>query len=489
MRPIVTAAAIADVDIRAQEEAKIPALLLMESAGLQAWQCLKGRLTDTDASLLFLAGAGNNGGDALVVSRYAYNDGYTNQTICLLDGRISPSSAVQRRIIEGYGIVMIEGKDVDQAVAHADWVIDGIAGTGLKGPLRPEASELVSLVNRSGVPVFSIDIPSGLGDLVAIDAPSVTATLTVTMGALKSAMFHPKTHGRCGEIVVVNPSFPPPMIEGLPTVAQIDDEALSLPPLKADDYKNSRGHVAIFGGSRAYSGALRLAGRSAFASRAGLVTLCCDEEIMEIAASEAPSVMVRSSHAVDPSPFDVLLVGPGWGSGRRALLRELFLSKKPMVLDADGITALAELIAAEGVPAHGPLIITPHLGELRRLASALGIADDHTPSGFFAMIEEMAGSLDALLVVKSSLVHIASPTEGILVYEGSNPSLGVAGSGDVLGAIIAALWATSRDGLSAARGGVQVHQEAGRRAHEAEGYYDSERLIEYVARVVMEAER
>ena len=159
------------------------------------------------------------------------------------------------------------------------WIIDGIAGTGLKGPLRPEASGLVSLVNQSGARVFSIDIPSGLDDSVAIDAPSITATLTVTMGALKSAMFHPKTHGRCGKIVVVNPSFPPSMIEGLPTVAQVDDQALSLASLKADDYKNSRGHVAIFGGSSAYSGALRLAGRAAFASRAGLVTLCCDEEI------------------------------------------------------------------------------------------------------------------------------------------------------------------------------------------------------------------
>ncbi len=489
MRAIVTAAKIADVDIRAQEEAKIPALLLMESAGLQAWQQLKDHLTDRDCSLLFLAGAGNNGGDALVVSRYAYNDGYTNQTICLLDGKISPSSAVQRRIAEGYGIKMIDSADLGEAVALADWIIDGIAGTGLKGALRPEASELVSLVNSSSARVFSIDIPSGLGDSVAIDAPSVIATLTVTMGALKSAMFHPKTHSCCGEIVVVNPSFPPSMIDRLPTVAQVDDQALSLAPLKADDYKNSRGHVAIYGGSSAYSGAVRLAGRAAFASRAGLVTLCCDEEILAIVASEAPSVIVRPSQAVDPSLFDVLLVGPGWGSGRTALLRELFLSKKPMVLDADGITALCELIAGGEICEHGPLVITPHLGELRRLASALALVDDNTPSGFFSMIEEMGRRLDAVLVVKSSIVHIVSPEEGILVYEGSNPSLGVAGSGDVLGAIIAALWASGSDALSAARGGVQVHQEAGRSAHEALGYYDSERLIEYAGRVVREAER
>ncbi len=489
MRPIVTAARIADVDIRAQEEAKIPALLLMESAGLQAWQVFKSRLKSKDQSLLFLVGAGNNGGDALVVSRYAYNDGYTDQTLCLLAGTISPSSLVQRRIIEGYSIKRIDSAALREALAHADWVIDGIAGTGVRGALRGEAALLVELVNERGTNVFSIDIPSGLSDRVPVASPSLSATLTVTMGALKSAMFHPKTHGRCGEIVVVNPSFPPSLIDRLPTVAHVDDRAPSLAALKSDDYKNSRGHVAIYGGSRPYSGALRLAGRAAFASRAGLVTAVCDEEIMAVVATEAPSVMVRPSSAVDPAPYDVLLVGPGWGSGRAALLGELMQSNKPMVLDADGIGALAEIITSGTLGEHGRLIITPHLGELRRLASALGIEDDNTPLGFFAMIEQVARQIDATVVVKSSIVHIVSPGEGILVYEGSNPSLGVAGSGDVLGAIIAALWAAGGDGLAAAGCGVQIHQEAGRRAHAAVGYYDSERLVEFVGQVVKEAER
>jgi NAD(P)H-hydrate epimerase len=489
MRPIVTAAAIAEVDARAQEDANIPALILMESAGLQAWQHLQPRLTGPEGLLLFLVGAGNNGGDALVVSRYAYNEGYTNQKIYLLDGNVSPSSLVQRRIIEGYGIEVIDETGLHEALRVAHWIIDGIAGTGLKGALRGTARALVEQVGQRSAHVFSIDIPSGLGDQVPVDAPSIHAALTVTMGARKSAMFHPKTRSRCGAIVVVNPSFPPSMIDRLPTVAQVDDRRMSLAPLKADDYKNSRGHVAIFGASPPYSGALRLSGRAAFASRAGLVTLACDEDLLSVVASEAPSVMVRPSGSVDPAAYDVLLAGPGWGSGRSALLKTLMASKKPMVIDADGITTLAELVTSGGLGEHGPLIITPHLGELKRLASSLDVEDDTTPLGFFSAITEVASRLDALLVVKSSLVHIVLPDRTVLVVEGCNPSLGVAGSGDVLSGIIAALWATTGDDVVAARCGVQIHQEAGRRAHAAVGYYDSEHLAEYVGRVVQEAER
>ena len=210
---------------------------------------------------------------------------------------------------------------------------------------------------------------------------------------------------------------------------------------------------------------------------------------MAIVASEAPSVMVRSASGVDPAAYDVLVAGPGWGGGRAALLKRLLGTHVPLVLDADGITALAEIIASDGIPEHGTLTITPHLGELARLASALGINDDKSPRSFFSMIEGIAERLDAILVVKSSLVHIVEPGRPTIVVDGSNPSLGVAGSGDLLSGIIAALWVSGNDQATAALGGVQVHQEAGRRAHEAVGYYDSEHLVDYIGTVVKEAER
>lgn len=488
MKPIVRCSDIAQIDRRSQDEAHIDALILMESAGLQAWLMLRALIKGRDASLLFLVGAGNNGGDALVVSRYAYNEGYTNQTILLLEGTPSPSNQVQRAIIEAYGIATIEERELDGALAQAQWVIDGIAGTGLQGPLRSAAARIVELANASNAQIFSIDIPSGLADQNRFDAIAIEADYTVTMGALKSALVHPRSRARCGKWAVVNPSFPPAMLASLTPVAILVDEDATLAPLRRDAYKNTRGHVVIFGGSLAYSGALRLAGRGSFAARAGLVTLATDEELLPIAASEAPSMMVRPCLDVDPASYDVVLAGPGWGEGRESLLKRVLAAQVPIVIDADGITALAHLALAGEVPPTGAMIITPHLGELATLARALDIDDDHTPLGFFALIEALANTLDAVVVVKSSLVYVVAPGQTVLVFDGSNPSLGVAGSGDVLSGIIAGLWAGGINAFDAARIGVQIHQEAGRRAANTYGYYDSERLIDCVGLVVKEAE-
>jgi NAD(P)H-hydrate epimerase len=192
----------------------------------------------------------------------------------------------------------------------------------------------------------------------------------------------------------------------------------------------------------------------------------------------------------DLALYDALLVGPGWGSGRSSLLEKVFSLGKSIVLDADGITAYGELLKKQKNIPHGPLILTPHLGELKRLTSVLyEEAPDDTPISFFTMVQDVADRLDATLVVKSSLVHIAFPGENrIAVVEGLNPSLGVAGSGDVLSGSIAALLGGGATVKEAALLGVLLHQEAGSLAHAKRGYYDSETLVEYLGQVVMGAE-
>ncbi|HKL59077.1 MAG TPA: NAD(P)H-hydrate dehydratase, partial [Sphaerochaeta sp.] len=159
-------------------------------------------------------------------------------------------------------------------------------------------------------------------------------------------------------------------------------------------------------------------------------------------------------------------------------------------------TSFAELLKTHKSIAHGPMILTPHLGELKRLTDALGEKDvdenlaSDTPLSFFNMIQTVSDRLDAILVVKSSLVHIAFPCESrIAIIEGLNPSLGVAGSGDVLSGVIAALLAGGSSVKEAALLGVLLHQAAGSLAHARSGYYDSETLVTYLGQVVMGAEQ
>ncbi len=481
MIPVLPSAAIAQVDTRAQQEAHIPELLLMESAGIQAFQLLEPYLAIGDR-IVVIAGGGNNGGDALVLSRYAYNAGFTDQRILLLSTTLSEATQVQKQILSTYPIEFITLEAAAEAIDVADWIVDGITGTGLSGALRPSLHPLVTLINESEAKVLSIDIPSGIGDTIETGHPAIIADLLVTMGGEKIACYHPKSRAFCGEITVVNPTFPPNFLEEVPPVAYRIDRLPKLTPLGEEAYKNTRGHLGIWGGSAAYSGALRLAGRAAFASRVGLVTVHCDSAIHSIVATESPAVMVRENHQIPQRPYDALLIGPGWGAGREELLAELLALKRPTVLDADGIRAYSKI----GAPAHKALILTPHLGELKAL---LGEEVALAPLAFIEQIKRLARLLEATLVVKSSLVYIVSPAGVVGVVEGRNPSLGVAGSGDLLGGIIASLLAQGNDLLISATEGVLLHQWAAVAAHDRYGYYDAEQLAEQIGIVVKEAER
>ncbi len=498
MKHIALSSEIAKIDAASQLDFKLPALTLMESAAMGVWLEVQTRIPSLEASLVFLCGSGNNGGDTLAVARLAYNSGH-RALLCIMTGKqLSPSCELQLEIIKRYGIDLITvdktlSSAVREAISQADLLFDGLTGTGLKGPLRGNALALVELASQSPAYRIAIDTPSGISENVPVSSPHFQADLCITFGRRKVAMFHPYTRSACGEIVVKNPSFPPQLLEESPVMANLYTLSdISLGKLSSSSFKNSRGHLGIVGGSKKYTGAARLSARSAFASRAGLVTLFCDEEVYPIAATEMPSVMVRIlDHVVDLSRYDALLVGPGWGRDRSALLESILALGKRIVLDADGITAYASLLQEKQPIISGPLVMTPHLGELKTLATALyGELPEDTPLAFFSMVQEMADRLNATLVIKSSLVHIATPGKTHLaVVEGLNPSLGVAGSGDVLSGVIAALLAGGMELQEASLLGVLFHQEAGSVAREKRGYYDCETLIEHLGKVVMGSER
>lgn len=501
MDQLVSSLTMAAIDSDAQLQYKIPGLSLMETAGFKIWASLVTKL-QKEQRLVFLCGGGNNGGDALVIARLAFDQGYTNQVCILVGNHISPSCAVQREIAQAYGLpTIVLGSEVSPQAAkeikEAGVVFDGLAGTGLKGSLQGISRTLVTLANQSSALRVAIDIPSGLGDTISVGEIHFIADRTCTLGLSKAAFYHPSSRTDCGQIEILNPSFPVRLLKNAQAMARlVDPKEVRLPGLSSSAFKNSRGHIAIIGGSKSYTGAVRLSARAAFFSRAGLVTLFCDPEVFQLAATESPSVMVKALSGNDDfSSFSVLLAGPGWGKGREALLEKLFATNKPMVLDADGIKAYAAILKENKRPAHGPLLLTPHLGELRELACSVfgdqanSLGKNDTTEAFFSMLGKLSKELDAILVVKSSLVHIAGGAGQLVVMEGLNPSLGVAGSGDVLSGITAALLGNGIGLAQAAIIGSAVHQNAGRLAHEKLGYYDSETLLGFIGKAIGEMEQ
>ncbi|HPB42316.1 MAG TPA: NAD(P)H-hydrate dehydratase, partial [Sphaerochaeta sp.] len=194
--------------------------------------------------------------------------------------------------------------------------------------------------------------------------------------------------------------------------------------------------------------------------------------------------------------FDAILAGPGWGEGREEILKVLLSMSTPLVIDADGIRSLARLIASKEYSVesrNAPMILTPHLGEMRVIGeAALGrrcFESSESPESFFSRLKAIAQTLDATIVLKSSLIHIVDPDGTITILEGLNPSLGVAGSGDLLGGMITAFLGQGFSAHDSSLIAGKILFKSALMANERIGYYDSETLLPYIGLAIKEAER
>ncbi|MFA5571445.1 MAG: NAD(P)H-hydrate dehydratase [Sphaerochaetaceae bacterium] len=492
------------IDQKSQQEYRIPAVLLMEHAGIKGWNLFYQEHEELDYSdILVIAGGGNNGGDALVMAKEIFLQQKHNITVLFVGTKKSQLCQIQYDICRTLEIPLYDALNqegalkpiVQQLIEKSTLIIDGIAGTGLKGPLREDVASLVRLINESSAFTLSIDAPSGYSDTLTPRHPHVHSDVTVTMGLKKVGAFHPAYRPSWGKIVQVNPSFPPALLKKAEARAHLVHlEDLYIPPISETTHKYERGHVALFAGSKRYSGAARLASEGAFSSRCGLVSLYCDSDV----ASQSASTIVYplQGGVVIPSEslahsYDAIVVGPGWGEGRMAQLIEIVRSKLPVVIDADGLVAYTQALSEKRLSKKegGPIVLTPHPGELRKMLDALhlgSVAQEISSSGsiesFIEAMEKAASLLGVILLFKSSVIWIF---DGItqkkpLVIEGLNNALGVAGSGDVLSGILGSLLAQQFETLSAVTMGVLLHQKAGQLARKELGWFDSEMLTRYV---------
>lgn len=488
MKNLYFAQDITKMDNIAQTTYHQPGIILMEQAGLKAWLYIKEKLKKSD-NIVVVCGGGNNGGDALVIARCAYNDGFENVNIVYCSSRYSESFSIQDKIIKSYNLPIFEwSKDIEKIetlINTANVIVDGIVGIGLKHTLKDNLIPLVNLINNSLATKYSIDVPSGISDVKC--GISVNSDFTFCMGPLKAMYFHPSNIEKVNEVIEINPSFPPQVFQEINPVARLDDKReLSLLPLNKSAYKKTRGNLALFGGSRKYPSAIRLSSRAAFSSRCGLVTAYCDSDIYSIVATESPSVIVNEVNSkMDLTPYTALLVGPGWGSNREDLLLDVLSFNKPTLIDADGIRSYASLYK-EGkirVENNDKLLFTPHLGELRVLLDAvLGDYSLENTKDFLKALTLLSNKLNATIVCKSSVVHIVSVDHLPLVVYNLNPSLAVGGSGDVLAGCIASLLSYGLTLYESAKEGVILHINAGEKANEEIGFYTSEELITFIGK-------
>lgn len=501
---LVTSAEMAEIDRRAQEEYGIPGLLLMENAGQKAlatWsaeRCLptpegtpasgpRAAGREAASRLVFVAGKGNNGGDALVMARQAAIEGLGEVLVVPVDGELEGHAATHLDVVRRLGIRVLPWDsaraDAEVAIRDADVLFDGVAGTGIRGGLRAPLSDIVAVINESDAAVVAIDVPSGLSDDFRAGAPIVEAGLTLTMGLPKRCLYLPDARPSCGRITRIALGFPPVLTDSDELQGRLLDPADAsalIPPVAPEDYKHRRGVCAVFAGSRGTTGAAVLAANAAARSTAGMVRIFADEEAYPVLASQCRSVMVaeRSEAVPDLAGHSALLVGPGWGraASRREDLRRLVETGIPGVLDADGINALSEMRRDGKAPPSlgGVWVLTPHAGELARLSGRGGrevLADP------FHVTIDTARELDAVVCLKSHVTIIASPDGRYAVVDGMNPSMGTGGTGDVLAGMIAGLLARGGAAFDAAAAGCSIHDALGKRLFAERGFFLAEDLV------------
>ena len=376
-----------------------------------------------------LVGAGNNGGDALWAGVELRRRGVGVAAVLLDPARAHPAGLAALRRAGGRAV----GVDVAAAaLAGADLVIDGIIGISGRGPLRPPAAALVEQVDAAGAPVLAVDLPSGVDvDTGAVDGPAVTATATVTFGALKPV--HVLAAPRCGPVHLVDIGLTRLLPAAHLHVLDAADVADRWPvPGPADD-KYTQGVTGVAAGSATYPGAAVLATGAAVLATSGMV---------RFAGSAADPVraawpeVVAVTDIADAGQTQSWTVGPGSGTGEagRALLAAVIERDVPLCVDADAVTLLGQHADLRAAMRGRPVVLTPHDREFARVAGDVG-ADR------VAAARRAAADLDVTVLLKGNATVVADPGGRVLVHPSTTAWAATAGSGDVLSGIIGALLA------------------------------------------------
>ncbi|MFQ5848433.1 MAG: NAD(P)H-hydrate dehydratase [Candidatus Methylomirabilales bacterium] len=484
---VVTAKEMHELDRRAAAEYGVSSLILMENAGAGAVREMERHFPRVCRSrVAVVCGKGNNGGDGLVVARHLANRGASVQVLLLAKkDDLKGDAAINLGIAEKAGISLAEVITVRdlhkhrEALAAADLIVDAILGTGLTGPPRGIAVEAIELLNTLGRPLVALDLPSGLGaDDGHIQEPCIRAQLTLTFALPKRSLLLFPAAQCAGEVRVVDIGIPRVLSTDpeLPVNLTEDEEVrAALPPRDPDAHKGTYGHVLVLAGSPGKTGAAALCSLGALRVGAGLVTCAVPEglnDLMEVKLTEVMTVGLPETEertvayqAREPllglmEGKRVLALGPGLSTHpdtARLVAAIIQSAKIPLIIDADGITALArqpEVLSKASVP----LILTPHPGELGRL---LWVPKEEVVEKRIPIAQKVTSTYDVHLVLKGARTLIAEPGGAIYVNPTGNPGMASGGVGDVLTGMIAGLVSQGLPPTLAAVVGVYLHGLAG----------------------------
>jgi hydroxyethylthiazole kinase-like uncharacterized protein yjeF len=480
---LVTAAEMRRLDELTIQRYGTPGHVLMERAGSGATEVLLEQFPHVRRKrVVVVAGKGNNGGDGFVMARLLRRTGVRAELVLLgKAAEVKGDAARMLKALRRARVPLTEvatNREVSQLSAMikgAALLVDAIFGTGLNAPVEGRYAEVLHLMNASGVPIFAVDIPSGLdADRGTPLGVAIQAEATATFGFAKlGQVLHPGVE-HVGTLAVVDIGIAQEAVaEVQPRLRLLDAEAVApLVPVRAPEaHKGSCGHVLLVAGSRGHTGAALLAAHAACRTGAGLTTLAGPASLNTVYCNGAPEVMtapLRDSDGLlefDEAAMRTLLegktavvVGPGMGTHTAAAALVRFLLAEvplPMVIDADALTCLArDLAVLKTARAHA--LLTPHPGEMARLLAGDTATVQADRVGIARVFAREHG---CVLVLKGARSVIAAPDGAVSINSSGNPGMASGGMGDALSGILGGLLAQGLSPADAACLGVYLHGE------------------------------
>ena len=482
---LLTASQSRELDRLSQEKYGVPSYSLMTNAGeATAHAALEKYRARISEGALIVAGKGNNGGDGFVVARKLHQDGIRTRAILLARSSVLKGDAARAHselISCGGKIVEIETESaLDDAMREPRGiVVDGIFGTGLNAEVAGLPRAAIDKINALEVPTVAIDIASGVNsDTGAVMGAAIDAALTVTFGFAKFGHLSYPGAAHCGELKIAQIGFAAQAIDDIAPKGlflEMKDVRGWLKPRTDNSHKGLFGHVMVIAGSRGKAGAALLSSRGALRAGAGLVTAAVPNCVADVVASGQAELMTeviadRDGHfdgraAIETlaslvEPMDSIVVGPGIGvsDGTEGLIAWLINEgaqpDRPILIDADGLNVLAKIGPEKLRNARGPVVLTPHPGEMSRL---LSISTKAVNADRISSAKKLAELTGAVALLKGARSVIATASGEVHINSTGNPGMGTPGMGDALSGMTGAFIAQRMDPLRALSLGVFLH--------------------------------
>lgn len=518
MQTVVSAEEMRWCDASAIKSYGIPGLLLMENAGSSVASFVDDMFGPVEGKeVLIFCGKGNNGGDGFVVARHLVNQGALVQVVVMASARELKGDAktnfqilsrIQKSDPSHLTILHFQQR-LPKSLRSPHFIVDALLGTGFSGAVRDPMATVIRWINEQSVPVVAVDIPSGVNASTGVvENAAIEASATVTFGLLKAGLLCSQGQDCAGDVFVADIGIPRAVLSSskLKTfLVESEDIDARLPRRPSTSHKYNVGKVFVLAGSRGFTGAAALTTMAALRSGAGAVMLGTPDVVYPILAKKVTEAIVVPFPSTEAGTLssqalpeirekiqwaDVVVVGPGLSQHQetQAVIQHLILDNSgKMLIDADGLNALALMGVTKMKRASGNVILTPHAGEFARLMKTTSreVELDRVHAA-----RQAATSVESTIVLKGGPTVTATPAGDAFINSTGNPGMATVGSGDVLSGIIGGLWAQGMSELDAAMAGVFLHGLSGNIAREKFGERSlvAQDLIDFLPKAFQDVE-